>query len=426
MDTQQPAQPKMKFPHRHLISALLTLALIILGTVAVILYGMGYRLGFNTGTPKIAHTGILNASSSPRGALVYVDGHPTSATNNTVNLAPGKYTISMSKEGYQNWQKDVVIKEQLVTNADALLIPSAPTLQSISTVGINSPVLDPSGSKLAFTVASQSAKTNGIYVLDMSSHVFPVFPIQSSSTQIVDDTLDSFSQAKLTWSPDGQQLLASISGQLHSPTTYLLNAQGMNDAPTDVTATLPTLENDWSNQKADKDRLRLQSLQAKVRTLLEKDFNVIAWSPDDTKVLYQAAQDTTLPVIIQPRRIGNNMLYEVRTIKKGGIYVYNITEDVNTKILDTSPASLPSASCAITNADCISPISWFPDSEHLLYVHDHKINLVETDGSNMTTVYAGPFRGQYVYPWPDGTKLVIVTNLDNTNIPPTFYTISLQ
>lgn len=420
-DSEYPQTPQPRFSHWPLFSALLTLALIILVTVGVILYGMGYRLGFSSGEPKIAHTGILNASSSPRGALVYVDGHPTTATNNTVNLTPGKYTIRMTKEGYQDWQKDVVIKEDVVTNADALLLPAAPTLQSISTVGINSPVLDPSGSKLAFTVASQSAKTNGVYVLDMSTRTFPILPIQSSSTQIVDDTLDTFSQAQLTWSPDGQQLLASISGALRTPTTYLLQANSFNNAPTDVTATLPTLEATWDSQRSDKDKLRLQSLHPKVSQIVQQDSNVIAWSPDDTKILYQAARDTTIPIVIQPRRIGNNELYEVRTIKKGGIYVYDITEDVNTKILDSSPFS-----CDPTSPDCSVPIQWFPDSAHLIYVHSHKIRLVENDGSNMTTLYAGPFDDRYVYPWPDGSKLVIVTNLDNTSIPPTFYTISLQ
>ena len=107
MQDSQPIQTiKPGFPHWHLFSTLFTLLLIIIVTIGVILYGMGYRLGLGSAGPQIAHTGILNASSSPRGALVYVDGHPTSATNNTVNLTPGKYTIKISKEGYQDWQKD--------------------------------------------------------------------------------------------------------------------------------------------------------------------------------------------------------------------------------------------------------------------------------------------------------------------------------
>jgi hypothetical protein len=51
---------------------------------------------------------------------------------------------------------------------------------------------------------------------------------------------------------------------------------------------------------------------------------------------------------------------------------------------------------------------------------------MEDDGSNQTLIYAGPFVEPYVYPWPDGSKLVVMTNLNNTANPPTFYTISLR
>lgn len=416
--------PVAQFPSgRRILTTLLTVTLLIVATTAAVLYGMGYRLGFSEAGPKISHTGILNASSSPRGAQVFVDGHLTTATNNTVNLIPGKYTVRMTKEGYQDWIKDFIIKEQLVTNADSLLLPSAPTLQSISTVGISNPVLDPTQSKLAFTVASQSAATkNGIYVLDMSARSFPVLPIQTSALQIVSDTPDTlFSQAQLSWTPDGQQIIASISANATTPTTYLLQTNQLNSIPSDITATLPSLQEVWQSQLADKDKLRLQAQKTQVRNLIQKYMNVLSWSPDDTKILYSAKDDGNLPVIIQPRRIGNNTLYEVRQLKTESIYVYNITEDINTKILDSSPLN-----CDPSAPDCHIPLQWFPDSGHLIYVNEHKINIVEDDGANMTTVYAGPFDDRYVFPWPDGTKLVIITNLNNTNIPPTFYTISLQ
>ena len=408
---------------RHIWTTGLTLFFLILATVGAVLYGMGYRLGFSDSGPKLSQTGILNASSSPTGAQVYVNGHLTIATNNEVNLTPGKYTIRMSKEGYQDWDKDVVIQDQVVTNADALLLPAAPTLQSIATVGINTPILDPTGTKLAYTVGSQSGTLNGIYVLDMTARNFPILPIQSSSLQIISDTPDTaFSQTQLSWSPDGTQILASISGQLDQPSTYyLLQANQMNTAPQDVTATLPSLQETWQHELADKEKLRQESLKLNVRNLLQKYAHILSWSPDGAKVLYVASEDATLPILIQPRRIGNNLLYEQRTIKNGGIYVYNITEDINSKILDTTPVD-----CNVIDPNCHIPLTWFPDSAHLIYVNQHKINIVEDDGANMTTVYAGPFDDRYVFPWPDGSKLVIITNLDNTNIPPTFYTISLQ
>ena len=135
--------------------------------------------------PQLARTGILNASSIPRGAQVYVNDHLQTATDNSINLTPGQYTIKIAKHGYYDWQKNVELREEEVANADAVLFPKAPTLQSISTFGIESPVVDPSGTKLAFRIASESARRKGIYVLDMTRNGFPVLAGQSSSTLIV-------------------------------------------------------------------------------------------------------------------------------------------------------------------------------------------------------------------------------------------------
>ncbi len=409
---------------RQIITSILTLILLIIITTGFVLYGMGYRLNFTAkNTPILAHTGILNAQSSPTGAEVWVDGHPTTATNNTVNLTPGIYTITITKDGYIPWKKDVMIEDQVVSNVNARLFPQAPTLQSISSVGISDPVMDPSGTKLAFTIASQSAQKNdGIYVLNMTSQNFPVLPLQSSSIQIADESTGiPFSQAQLSWSPDGQQIIASVSATPTQPATvYLLQANQLNTTAQDITATLPSVEANWQTLENQQSKARLASLNPAVRQLLTH-FNIISYSPDGTKILYQAKDNYTLPIIIKPRRIGNNLLYEQRSLQKNSIYVYDITEDVNTRVLDYSPVA-----CDVTKKDCQVPLTWFPDSNHLVYVYDKKINIVEADGSNMTTIYAGPFVGNYAFPWPDGSKLVILTNLGNTSIQPTLYTIGLQ
>ena len=128
-----------------------------------------------------------------------------------------------------------------------------------------------------------------------------------------------------------------------------------------------------------------------------------------------------MPLFIKPRLIGNNLLYERRDLKKGAIYVYDRKEDINTRIIDTTDDL-----CAATTAECIVPFTWLADSKHLMYVHDKKIELIEDDGSNLTTIYAGPFVDHYVFPWPDGSKIVILTNLNNPGVSPTLYTITLK
>lgn len=400
------------------------LLFLILGTTLAILYARGYRFGVDkAGTPQLSKTGILNAQSIPQGSNVWINDHLTTATNNTVNLTPGQYKVTIGKDGYHSWSKNVMIEKEVVTNTDATLWPAAPTLQSLSTLGINNPIMDPAGSKLAFTITNQTPRKNGIYVLDMTARSFPVLVGQSTSTQIASDSVDNFSKASLMWSPDGEELIASVSSTFSvGPTYYLLKANSLNDAPQDITPTLESILDTWDSQRTAKEQARLATLKPKVREAIKDNFDIISWSPDDKKILYQAKKSGQLPLAITPRRIGNNLLYERRDLEKGNVYVYNIPEDVNTRIFETDQKF-----CNILLNTCSNhALSWFPDSNHLVYVHDKKIGIVEQDGSNMTTVYAGPFEDHFVFPWPDGSRLVILTNLGNTSIPPTLYSISLK
>ena len=119
-----------------------------------------------------------------------------------------------------------------------------------------------------------------------------------------------------------------------------------------------------------------------------------------------------MPLIISPRIIGANSTQEERQINKGNIYVYDLREDKNFKILDSMPEELS--------------LTWFPDSKHLIFVNDRKISIMDYDGLNKTTVYAGPFVDNYVFPWPDGSKILMLTDLGNPAISPNLYTIGLK
>jgi len=400
---------------KQIIIPILIVLFLLIGTALVILFGKGYSLNLNGNGPLLSGTGLLVATSAPDGAQVLINGHLTTATDNTINLAPGEYDVKIFKEGYFPWQKKITIKKEVVSKADALLFPSAPQLTSITNVGIENPVLDPTETKLAYTVASQSAIKNGVYVLDMSLR--PIITLQNASTQLISDNLTGFSTATLTWSPDSTQILANIPGAI-SPATFLLTTNGLNQAPQDVTETIDTVNAAWLKIKTEKDTAQMNSLPKKLRAVVSTNFNILQWSADDTKILYEASQSATLPPVIIPALIGTDSTPQVREIKKNEVYVYDIKEDRNYSILSLLP---------VTKSDEQQlPIMWYPDSKHLVYVHDGKIDMMEYDAQNQTTVYAGPFVDTFVFPWPDATRLVILTNLGNPSISPNLYTIGLK
>ncbi len=417
-------------PKRQILISALVLLFLITATTLIILYGKGYRLLLQGGEPKVSKTGMLNLSSTPTGADVYVNDHLTTTTNGTINLTPGKYTVKIAKEGYNDWQKDYEIKREVVSGADATLFPKAPSLQNISTLGIQSAIIDPTGTKLAFTIASDSAKKNGIYIFDMTARSFPVLAGQSNTTQIANDTIILLSQATLRWSPDGKQILA-ITGSEEAGGFgyYLLAADKMNEEPQDITAIYTNTNDLWKQQREAKEKARLKTLPQPIQKFITSHTNILAWSIDDNKILYQATRSADMPLFKTPRLIGNNDLYEQRSLQEGAIYVYNMKEDYNTRLLESSPrlCSQNDTECTCDEStNCTNPFTWFSDSSHLLFIQDKQIKIVEDDGSNMTTIYSGPFIGNYVFPWPDGSKVVMLTNFTNETSSPTLYTIGLK
>lgn len=392
---------------KQLIISFSILVFLIISTTLVVLYSRGYRFWFEKGKPDISGTGLLVTTSKPDGAQVFINDHLTTATDSTINLTPGEYDVKIFKDGYFPWTKQVTVQKEVVIKVDATLFPNAPKLESITTTGVQNPVIDPSLTKIAYTIASSTARKNGVYVLDISSRSF--LTLQSNATQIADDTSDVFSKSSLSWSPDGKQLLASISAELQNPTWYALDATTINDAPKDVTNTIESIISQWQSEKEEKEIARVEGLKKDLQTVVKNYFSKIQWSPDETKILYTASESASIPTIIKPPLIGTNQTKQDREIKKDAIYVYDIKEDKNYKI-----------------SDSLSSMHWYFDSKHLIVVKNGKIDIVDYDGQNNTTVYAGPFINGYVFPFPNDAKIVMLTNLGNPDITPNLYTLELK
>lgn len=394
---------------RKIIFYVLTLLFLVVGTTVVVLYGKGYNFSFGDGKIGIAGTGLLAATSLPDGAGIYINDHLTSATNNTINLAPGVYDIKIVKSGYFPWKKTIVIEKEVVSTVYALLLPAAPKLDNITNAGVSNPVIDPSRTKIAYTASSyEDPRKNGIYILDMSLR--PILTLQSSSIQIANETIDNLSESSLLWSPDAKELIATVSAGRSAPTTYLLKTS-FNENPQDITETLAATQALWAKQEEQQNKSQLFGLKAKLQNIISENFKILSWSEDESKILYAATQSAELPLLINPPMIGTNSTPQERTIKKDLLYVYDIKEDRNYEI---------------GNSQGSKSLSWFPDSKHLIYVADKRIGIMNYDGLNRTTVYAGPFVDNYVFPWPDGSKILILTDLGNPSISPNLYTIGLK
>lgn len=413
------------------------LLFIILGTIAVILYGRGYRPDFREN--KLKTTGLLSATSDPIGAQVFLDGKLKTATNNPLNIDPGWYTVTISKESYIPWQKRLRVQGEVVTRADAFLFPTNPSLSPITTVGIEKPSLSPDGTKIAYIIplgqSGVSSQKAGLWVYDLVERTlgFNRDPRQLGASS----PTFNFSNATLTWSPDSTQILADI-----GKTLRLYQTSRSGDFQ-DVSATYQIILRDWEEARLLKERQKLASFKQEIVDVATSSARIIAFSPDETKILYEATASATLPLAINPPLIGTNSTEEERTILPRKLYVYDSREDKNFFLMEKNelpqPAEpSPSPSPQGKRQLQASPTSfaynhknqsiyWFPTNRHLVLTLPGKIDIMEYDRTNWVTIYSGPFIDGFMAPWPNGSRIIILTTL-NPGVAslPNLYTVNLR
>jgi hypothetical protein len=185
-------------------------------------------------------------------------------------------------------------------------------------------------------------------------------------------------------------------------------------------------------------------------------------SPDKNKIVYVATAAAVIPENISPAPPATNSQPEERQLTPGNLYIYDREEDKNflissaqiasssaqkvllatdlfdkdPKNFDASPSSFQklqatvSAQTAKNFASYYSSlystgIQWFPDSKHVLFTEGDTIYLAEYDNTNKTAVYVGPLLSNFIYPWPDGSKVIILTSF-SANSPANLYAVELK
>ena len=146
------------------IITIITLLVIAAGAGTAIFFAKGYT--FSSSEKRIVGTGIITVTSEPDAASVFVDGHLTTATNATISSLPTKtYSIKVSKEGFIPWERQVEVKEGLVTDLKITLFPAIPSIYPLTFTGVAGAILSPDSSKLAYVATG--GKKPGVWVWTM-------------------------------------------------------------------------------------------------------------------------------------------------------------------------------------------------------------------------------------------------------------------
>ncbi|OGE37339.1 hypothetical protein A3D79_00155 [Candidatus Daviesbacteria bacterium RIFCSPHIGHO2_02_FULL_39_8] len=359
---------------RRFIITIVTLVVIATAAGIAIFFAKGYT--FSTTEKRILGTGIITVSSEPDAASVFIDGHLTTATDATISsLPPKKYAVKVVKEGFIPWEKEVEVKEGVVSEVKVTLFPAIPTIYPMTFNGVENPLLSPDGSKLAYIVPTKTKK-GGVWVWTMIRNQQIAFARSAEPHQITENTVIDFSGAVLRWSPDSQQILVTVGN-----TRYLLESDKFNGEPRDITPMLDATIKEWEEDVVSKESIRILAIKDMNLRKIASESGFLHWSPDETKFM----------------------------AGKEDIKVYDLEEK--------KEFSLPPALSHI----------WLPDSRHIILVEKDRISLVEFDGSNKAVIFAGNFLDNFVFPWPDSSRLVIISSSPTpTASEPNFYGINLR
>lgn len=423
---------------KRLIINILIVSVLAAGTLAAIQFAKGYRPDLKN--RSIQGTGLLSVTSYPKAARVIINDKLTTVTDDKLYLTPSTYNIKIEKDGFHAWTKVAPIKSELVTSIDARLFPIISATTPMTFYQVTNPSVNPDGTKIAYVLKNSPIEAdNGLYVYSFTNNL-----LGSQSIQIANGSKD-YSNATLIWSPDSSQLLAlftekSIASKTNTKSTekiisaQLLSTKSMNQSKniTDVTFRLPLTITEWQDQYA-KINLPTLALYPKFMSeiLTTKSVNVY-FSPDKERVFYTPKENVSLPENDIAKSLPNiNSTSETRILQSGQTYVFDLKEGTNylvsqaavtqanyAKSIITASDSTPSASIEAlkqiksqTESRTTTNLSWYGNRQ-LILSNQEGVNIVDYDGLNLTNITAAVMKDNFIIPSPDGSKLLILTNIN--------------
>ena len=395
----------MKTIYRVFFIALFTL---LLG--ALIFYAKGYRLDLDQG--KITGTGILSINSVPKNSRVYLDDKLIGVTDININLEPNKYKLKVESESpnYNTWEKEIFIEKELVISLHAHLFLKNPGLKPLSSIGIKKIQQIDDIQQYILLAYDPEIKSDVLYLLNLETPVISLnkkLEILATTQELLSTPEADLSKLKIKISPDFTQLLLN-----YNQTGYLITISS-KEVLKDIN--VDSIEEQWKKEQEKQKAVSFRIFPKEFQKEATSSVEIISIAPDETKILYKAKKNTQLPRVINPPIPLAQPDKETRKLKKGGVYIYDKKQDHNFK-LNLNP-----------DADYLNQfVKWHPDSLHLFFFDKNQVKIIDLDGENLRTIYAGPFENEILSVNKKG-NIILLINLNNqNNLYPDLYEIEIN
>lgn len=243
------------------IYALMVVVIAVSVTILLLLI-QGYR--YNRFDGKVEQGGLMQFDSAPDGADVTLDVvRLANKTPSKITATADTHTVTISKDGYEPWQKQVIVKPGGVLWLNyATLFPKAPVQDAVvSTSSVSSLVASPNNSQLAYTSSSTEPV---VVVADINADVFAprALRLPAGILSIAPEGQPQTLRVK-EWSRDNQFVL--VSHDFGDTTEYLVVDSRAPDEARNISKELGVVARDVAFAYGDSNTLYILTVSHELR-----------------------------------------------------------------------------------------------------------------------------------------------------------------
>lgn len=162
---------------------------------------------------EIERQGMLQVYSTPTGADVIIDGDTSwfQKTNTSKVLSSGEHSVTISKEGYDSWSRDIEISEGLLyrLHYPRLFLLERTKEKLLDTTGTSYATVSPSRDTMLL-ITGQEWRIINLDDSNLSPKTITLPESLLSSTLSADGEVQEFQVLSAEWSRDNSKVLMSI------------------------------------------------------------------------------------------------------------------------------------------------------------------------------------------------------------------------
>lgn len=174
----------------------ISIAVFFISVPLTLIFSFGYDVTW--GKLKFSRAGLINISSKPEGAAVYLNGKYTGEVTpaSLKELKPGIYDLRLQLEDYYPWENSVVVKDGMVSDSkEVTLFRRIPHMDKINIEEVADFVLDKTRDNIFFI----SKENNSLYKIDTKGRTSRTVYRLPFSVEKIKKWLISFDNKKIVY-----------------------------------------------------------------------------------------------------------------------------------------------------------------------------------------------------------------------------------